>query len=239
LRKDGSRFWAVGELSPIRDGTKIVGFIKILRDRTAQREAEQEIHEERRALEILNRAGSVLAVETDLERLVQVVTDAGVELTGAEFGAFFYNVINTAGESYMLYTLSGVPIEAFSKFPMPRNTAVFAPTFNGDHIVRSDDITKDPRYGKNAPRKGMPEGHLPVRSYLAVPVVSRTAEVIGGLFFGHKNTAVFTERSERGLSGLAAEAAVARQCSSSPSCATRNRRAKTGAGSASTAKRDS
>ena len=108
----------------------------------------------------------------------------------------------------MLYTLSGVPIEAFSKFPMPRNTAVFAPTFNGDHIVRSD-ITKDPRYGKNAPRKGMPEGHLPVRSYLAVPVVSRTAEVIGGLFFGHKNTAVFTERSERGLSGLAAEAAVA------------------------------
>ncbi len=109
----------------------------------------------------------------------------------------------------MLYTLSGVPIEAFSKFPMPRNTAVFAPTFNGDHIVRSDDITKDPRYGKNAPRKGMPEGHLPVRSYLAVPVVSRTAEVIGGLFFGHKNTAVFTERSERGLSGLAAEAAVA------------------------------
>jgi signal transduction histidine kinase len=132
-----------------------------------------------------------------------------VELTGAEFGAFFYNVINTAGESYMLYTLSGVPIEAFSKFPMPRNTAVFAPTFNGDHIVRSDDITKDPRYGKNAPRKGMPEGHLPVRSYLAVPVVSRTAEVIGGLFFGHKNTAVFTERSERGLSGLAAEAAVA------------------------------
>jgi len=115
LRKDGSRFWVVGELSPIRDGTKIVGFIKILRDRTAQREAEQEIHEERRALEILNRAGSVLAVETDLERLVQVVTDAGVELTGAEFGAFFYNVINTAGESYMLYTLSGVPIEAFSK----------------------------------------------------------------------------------------------------------------------------
>ena len=209
MRKDGSRFWAVGELSPIRDGTKIVGFIKILRDRTAQREAEQEVHEERRALEILNRAGSVLAVETDLERLVQVVTDAGVELTGAEFGAFFYNVINTAGESYMLYTLSGVPIEAFSKFPMPRNTAVFAPTFNGDHIVRSDDITKDPRYGKNAPRKGMPEGHLPVRSYLAVPVVSRTAEVIGGLFFGHKNTAVFTERSERGLSGLAAEAAVA------------------------------
>ncbi|MGY4600341.1 GAF domain-containing protein [Bradyrhizobium sp. GM22.5] len=139
---------------------------------------------------------------TDIHRLVQIVTDAGVELTRAEFGAFFYNVINNAGESYMLYTLSGAPIEAFSKFPMPRNTEVFAPTFLGQGIVRSDDITKDPRYGKNSPRKGMPEGHLPVRSYLAVSVISRTGEVLGGLFFGHARTGVFDERSQRGLSGL-------------------------------------
>jgi PAS domain S-box-containing protein len=209
LRKDGSRFWAVGELNPIRDNSEIVGFVKILRDRTAQRNAEQAIREERHALEVLNRAGSALAVETDIQHLVQIVTDAGVELTGAEFGAFFYNVIDKAGESYTLYTLSGAPLEAFSRFPMPRNTEVFAPTFLGQGIVRSDDITKDPRYGKNTPRRGMPEGHLPVRSYLAVSVISRTGEVLGGLFFGHARTGVFNERSERGLSGLAAEAAVA------------------------------
>ncbi|MCP1972915.1 ATP-binding protein [Bradyrhizobium elkanii] len=209
VRKDGSRLWAVGELSPIREGGRIIGFVKILRDRTVQREAEETIREERHALEVLNRAGSSLALETDLQRLVQIVTDAGVELSGAEFGAFFYNLTNAAGESYMLYTLSGAPLEAFSKFPMPRNTEVFAPTFNGEGIVRSDDITKDARYGKNPPRKGMPEGHLPVRSYLAVPVISRTGEVIGGLFFGHGKPGVFSERSERGLSGLAAEAAVA------------------------------
>ena len=52
---------------------------------------------------------------------------------------------------------------------MPRNTAVFGPTFAGEGTVRSDDITKDPRYGQSAPYHGMPEGHLPVRSYLAVP----------------------------------------------------------------------
>jgi signal transduction histidine kinase/CheY-like chemotaxis protein len=158
---------------------------------------------------VLNRAGSALAAATDLYKLVQIVTDAGVQISGAEFGAFFYNVLNERGESYMLYTLSGAPIEAFSKFPMPRNTEVFAPTFSGEGIVRSDDITKDPRYGRNAPRHGMPEGHLPVRSYLAVPVISRTGEVLGGLFFGHATPAMFDERSERGLQGLAAEAAVA------------------------------
>ncbi|AXK82299.1 PAS domain S-box protein [Pseudolabrys taiwanensis] len=210
VRKDGTRFWASGELSPIIEADRgLVGFVKILRDRTTQRLTEDALREERRALEVLNRTGSALGAETDLHRLVQVVTDAGVELTGAQFGAFFYNVENDAGESYMLYTLSGVPREAFSKFPMPRNTDVFAPTFSGVGIVRSDDITKDLRYGRNAPRKGMPEGHLPVRSYLAVPVMSRNGDVLGGLFFGHAQVGIFTERSERGLAGLAAEAAVA------------------------------
>lgn len=210
LKKGGGRLWAAGEMSPIRDESgEITGFVKILRDRTRAKVAEEEAAEERRALEILNRAGSALAAETDLERLVQIVTDAGVALSGAEFGAFFYNVLNEEGASYTLYTLSGVPIEAFSGFPMPRATAVFGPTFKGEGIVRSDDITRDARYGRNAPFNGMPEGHLPVRSYLAVPVVSRTGEVLGGLFFGHADAGVFTDRAERGMTGLAAEAAVA------------------------------
>jgi PAS domain S-box-containing protein len=210
IRKDGSRMWAAGEMSPVRSETgAVIGFTKVVRDRTAQRRAEDAAEQERRSLQILNRAGSALAIETDLARLVQIVTDAGVELTGAEFGAFFYNLANEAGESYKLYTLSGAPFEAFAKFPMPRNTQVFAPTFNGEGIVRSDDITLDPRYGNNTPRKGMPAGHLPVRSYLAVPVKSRSGEVLGGLFFGHAKPGVFSERSESGLAGLAAEAAVA------------------------------
>ena len=66
-------------------------------------------------------AGSALAQESDLQKIVQIVTDAGVELAGAKFGAFFYNVANDSGESYMLYTLSGAPAEAFAKFPIPRN----------------------------------------------------------------------------------------------------------------------
>jgi signal transduction histidine kinase/CheY-like chemotaxis protein len=92
---------------------------------------------------------------------------------------------------------------------MPRNTAVFGPTFAGERIVRSGDITKDPRYGHTEPYRGMPKGHLPVRSYLAVPVISRSGTVMGGLFFGHSGVGVFTDRSERWLVGLAAEAAVA------------------------------
>ncbi len=140
---------------------------------------------------------------------MQIVTDAGVELTGAQFGAFFYNVLAADGGSYMLYSLSGVPRSAFENFPMPRNTAVFEPTFKGTGVMRSDDILQDPRYGKNAPRKGMPEGHLPVRSYLAVPVISRTGEVLGGLFFGHAETGRFQAEHESALLGIAGHAATA------------------------------
>nr|WP_249159664.1 ATP-binding protein [Bradyrhizobium tropiciagri] len=167
------------------------------------------LEEEAHVLELLNKVGSTVAGEINLDRAVQIVTDAATELTGAAFGSFFYNVLNDNGESYMLYTLSGVPREAFSRFPMPRNTAVFAPTFNGEAIVRSDDILKDPRYGKSEPHYGMPKGHLPVRSYLAAPVLSRSGEVLGGLFFGHPEPGVFTERSERLIEGIAAQAATA------------------------------
>ena len=49
----------------------------------------------------------------------------------------------------------------FDGFGMPRATAVFAPTFRGEGVIRSDDILTDARYGKNAPHKGMPEGTCP------------------------------------------------------------------------------
>ena len=56
----------------------------------------------------------------------------------------------------------------------------------------------------------MPKGHLPVRSYLAVPVSSRSGEVIGGLFFGHPRTGrLHRARAERLVVGVAAQAGVA------------------------------
>src|SRR5947209_4469405 len=146
-----------------------------------------------RNLELLIQTGLLLAKQLDLQTLVQAATDAGLQLCGAQFGAFFYNLIDETGESYQLYTLSGVQREKFAQFPMPRNTAVFGPTFEGKGILRSADITKDPRYGHNAPHCGMPDGHLPVRSYLAIPVIGQLGEVLGGLFYGHEKPGIFEQ----------------------------------------------
>jgi PAS domain S-box-containing protein len=207
---DGSVHWLRVRGQAVYDKTgKPVRMAGISLDVTDHKEVEETLREETRTLETLNELNTALTANFDLERIVQAATDAATKLSGAQFGAFFHNVTNDKGESYMLYTISGVPRAAFEKFPMPRNTQVFDPTFRGVAVIRSDDITRDPRYGHSAPHFGMPKGHLPVHSYLAVPVLSRTGAVLGGLFFGHEKTGVFTERVERIVRGIAAHAAIA------------------------------
>ena len=210
VHKDGHEINVSLTVSPVKDSTgRIVGAAKIAHDISQRLRTERALKEEAEALETLNRVGAAVASQLDLEKIVQIVTDAATSLTGAEFGAFFYNVVNDAGETYWLYTLSGVARERFADFPMPRNTEIFGPTFRGEGPVRLADVRQDPRYGRNHPYKGMPPGHLPVCSYLAVPVKAYTGEVIGGLFFGHSAADRFDERGERLALGIASQASIA------------------------------
>jgi PAS domain S-box-containing protein len=186
-----------------------VGRVWSFREVTERKRAEQALRDEKRMLEILHHTGKTIASELDLQTVVQAVTDAATQVSKAQFGAFFYNITNAQGESFLLYTLSGAPRAAFEKFGLPRNTPVFDTTFRGKGTVRSADITKDALYGQVPPHHGMPKGHLPVRSYLAAPVISRSGEVIGGLFFGHPDPGVFTEQAEWLVVGIAGHAAIA------------------------------
>lgn len=209
-RGDGTYAHTLARARPVRDPSgHIHEYIGCNIDVTELRNAEAQAREHAEILGTINELGKLIAAELDTQKVVQAVTDAATELTGAQFGAFFYNVVDDQGARYLLHTISGVPREHFDQFPLPRATAVFAPTFAGEGVLRVDDITQDPRYGHSAPYYGMPEGHLPVRSYLAVPVVSRSGEVLGGIFLGHGDPGVFTARAETLASGLAAQAAIA------------------------------
>jgi PAS domain S-box-containing protein len=210
VRRDSSVVWANSNLTRLDDEDgRPRGVLAVTVDLTERQAQEAALREETRTLETLNRTGAQLAGELDLDRLLQLVTDASVELTGAKFGAYFHNEMDETGERLHLFTLSGAEREAFLAMGRPRATAIFGPTFRNETVIRSDDILTDPRYGQNVPHRGMPEGHLPVRSYLAIPVVSRTNEVLGGLIFGHPEPGRFTERHERLMKGLAGQAAVA------------------------------
>jgi PAS domain-containing protein len=124
--------------APILDDEgKVTGIFSAGFDVSERKYALAALEEQTRRLETIHRVGSSISTELEAERIVQMITDAGVELTGAEFGAFFYNVIDAEGQRYTLYTLSGVDRSQFDRFPMPRNTEVFAPTFEGKGVVRS------------------------------------------------------------------------------------------------------
>jgi signal transduction histidine kinase len=174
-----------------------------------RRRAEEKLREQTEIVQAIHRVGQVLSAELDLKKLVQAVTDAATELSRARFGSFFYNVLDSHGGSYMLYTLSGVTVEHFSRFPMPRAADLFGPTFRSEGTILIEDVKKDRRYGKNSPYYGIPAGQLPLTSYLAVPVLSRSGGVLGGLYFGHPDAGVFKERDARIIEGLAAQAAIA------------------------------
>jgi PAS domain S-box-containing protein len=188
---------------------KIVGRVWSYRDVTARKHAEEALRDEARVLDLLNQTGSAVASTLELEPLLQTVTDAGTQLSGAEFGAFFYNTVGAGAGAFLLYTLSGAPRSTFEHLGPPRATPLFGPTFRGEAPVRIEDVLLDPRYGLMAPHHGMPPGHLPVRSYLAVPVKLRSGETIGALFFGHSTPGVFDARAERIIVGIAAQASIA------------------------------
>jgi PAS domain S-box-containing protein len=211
LRKDGSEIQISLTVSPIRDDTgQVIGASKIARDITERVRLLSVSEDHSWTTRKLSEVGAAVASSLDQETISQRVTDIATALTRAEFGAFLYNETDPqSGKSYKLHSLSGASKEAFANFPHPRATELFAPTFEGTGIVRVDDVTEDPRYGRMAPHFGMPPGHLRVRSYLAVPVKTRSGQVLGGLFFGHAKRGMFTLQHEQLVIGIAGWASLA------------------------------
>ncbi|GGC71694.1 hypothetical protein GCM10011387_26530 [Pedobacter quisquiliarum] len=197
-------------VSPVKDVSgNIIGASKIARDITEQVEAQASIKRNAQNLELLNSIGKVILEQLEVKEVLQQVTDVTTQITGASFGAFFYNTYDDNGEAFMLYTLSGASSAQFESLGMPRHAALFKPTFSNSEVIRVDDVTMDSRYGKNMPLFGMPSGHLDVKSYLAVPVVSANGEVIGGLLFGHPEVGQFRAEHEDLVESIASQAAIA------------------------------
>ena len=205
----GRRFMRVA-YEPERDPYgNVIGWVSAISDITDRKQTEEMLRQRTRSLEIVNQVGNALAGELDLNKIVQMVTDAGREVSGAQFGAFFYNTKNESGETCFLYALSGVPRDAFERFPIPRNTQLFGTIFQKEGALRIGDVRLDPRYDARLPHYGAPDEQLAVRSYLAVPVVSRSDEILGGLFLGHAEPDVFTDEAENIVTAIAAQASVA------------------------------
>ena len=84
IRRDGTRFYAMGELMPLHDGG-LLGFLKILRDRTAQRRAEEALRDsEERYRLIVDSARDYAIFTTDLKGRITTWNRGAREVLGWE-----------------------------------------------------------------------------------------------------------------------------------------------------------
>jgi PAS domain S-box-containing protein len=207
-RKDGEWRWLQVSLRPRAEGEgKLIGYVGVATDMTDVRSTEEALREQGRTLETLNRIGASLAAELNLDKLIQMAVDAGVELTGAEFGAFCHKAEKADGP-FELSTLCGIGgHELF--FDSTAATEILQDAQSAKGLIRSDDITEHDRYGPAAARIARIGGRQPVRSFMAVRVVSSSGAVIGALILGHSEVGRFSDRHEHLMRGMAAQAAVA------------------------------
>ena len=155
--------------------------------------------EEARTSETLRRLGASIASELDPHRLAQLICDETVRACGAVAGAFQHALVDEQGDRSMV-AQSG-PAEALAALPVPRRGDPFP---MADWPSRHDDVSAEPRF-----EAWRPTGEPRVRSYLAVPVTSRSGEVVGGLFLGHPQKGAFTSAHEQLVADIASQAAVA------------------------------
>ena len=194
---------AAGQVRSAR-GQRVPGTARALETFPAARKAESAASDLRIEIETLDELRLALGGELNIARLVEGVTEAGVAITGAAFGAFLYADVSGGWTHFV----TGAPPDLFVDFPISQDTDAFGSPVRGG-VWRSDDLTEDPRYGENLPFKRMTGGQAPARSYVAAPVRSRSGQLLGGLFFGHPDPGVFRARDERLVAGLAAHAAIA------------------------------
>ena len=168
-----------------------------------------ELSEDARILELLIQTGSVLASKLELGSLLQSVTDAVTEVSGAEFGALFYNASSDAEGEYVLHALAGARKDLFEAIGRSRAVAMLVPALQAREIIRNDDISQEARGRRSRALDADGRSGLPVQSTLAVPVLSRSGAVLGGLLFGHTRAGAFSARSERLIAGIAWQAASA------------------------------
>lgn len=172
-------------------------------------ETERELLLGREVLLALNEINALLVADLDIGRILRRVTEEATRLLGAQMGAFLTSPTDPGAVEFELHTIAGIPAKAFEGVGRPRMTSLFSGTVHGRAVQRFNDVTRDPRYGKNEPHSGIPTGHPPVRSFMSAPVSARSGEVIGILVFGHDKPGQFARMHEEILRGAAAQMALA------------------------------
>lgn len=176
-------------------------------DITERENAQNKYQQETRALENLNYLMRSMSSTLDIQSLIQLAINEATKLCGAESGAFIFCNKDDEHEE-LLSAYAGNDKGKIENAAKPVSMKVFMELFQNDKTIALDDINLDKRLSEKGQFTGLPTHVIDTHSYLAVPVLSRDGDVLGGMFFSHHKPEIFTDRSARIAEGIASQAAI-------------------------------
>ncbi|HTV08699.1 MAG TPA: PAS domain S-box protein [Candidatus Aquilonibacter sp.] len=160
-------------------------------------------------LELVAQTALLLARTAHFESLVQRATDAGLQVVGAQYGAFLYNLPDRKDVSRAFYRVSIDENGSRSSVVLPQDSAPSGPSIKEGTIIRSRNINRDVRFRGPLPNDAMPHAQRDLSSYLSVAVRNLAGDVQGALVYAHEEADVFDEAAEVMVGTIAAQMAVA------------------------------
>ncbi|GAB3378659.1 hypothetical protein GCM10027317_22330 [Massilia agri] len=201
---DGQYRWYLTRVSAVRDRHgRVQRWFGTNTDVDDVKRTEQALRDESHVLELLNSTGSILASTRDLRSLLRAATEAALGISGARFGAFYHVAEEGEGTLFSTTAPGGEAMARFTQLPLAEALARFGPALQARRTLRAADLALAPALAG----PGLP--FWPVASFMAVPVLAPSGELLGAMLFGHPDADVFSERSERIVTGIAAQAAIA------------------------------
>jgi nitrate/nitrite-specific signal transduction histidine kinase len=157
--------------------------------------------QQNRELLALHQAGLDVAGELSLELVLQKVVDHATQLIGARYGALSVPAPTGGIEAFIT---AGITQEERDRIgPLPVGHGLLAVVLEEGKPLRLEDLNQDPR------AVGFPEHHPPMRSLLAVPIVSG-GRILGHLYLTEKlHEPEFSKDDEDTLARFATQAALA------------------------------
>ncbi|MGK5081522.1 ATP-binding protein [Janthinobacterium sp. HLX7-2] len=196
---DGQYRWFLTRAYPVRDrGGQLLRWFGTCTDIDQVKRAQEALRDETRVLELLSNIGAPLVGTLDLPALLQATVDAATHISGARFGAFYYDdAIDTPEPQGAMPPMP--PARAVAGISLAQANAIDAPLRLGPALCRNDWHAAPGASGDGPP----------LRSCMSLPVRSRSGQLPGRLLLGHPQVGIFSARSERIVAAIAAQAAVA------------------------------